>query len=78
MKVGPNDPCGCGSGKKYKKCCWTKDQQVQAQAAQDARGAIADEPAASADVTAAKSARKHQPSVNVPPVRSGAPRRRAV
>jgi len=20
-KVGPNDPCNCGSGKKYKKCC---------------------------------------------------------
>jgi uncharacterized protein YecA (UPF0149 family) len=19
-----NDPCPCGSGKKYKKCCWTK------------------------------------------------------
>ncbi len=24
-KVGPNDPCPCGSGKKYKKCCWAKD-----------------------------------------------------
>lgn len=21
IKVGPNDPCICGSGKKYKKCC---------------------------------------------------------
>ncbi len=21
MKVGRNDPCSCGSGKKYKKCC---------------------------------------------------------
>ena len=21
MKVGRNDPCPCGSGKKYKKCC---------------------------------------------------------
>lgn len=20
-KIGPNDPCHCGSGKKYKKCC---------------------------------------------------------
>ena len=20
-KIGPNDPCPCGSGKKYKKCC---------------------------------------------------------
>ena len=24
-KVGPNDPCPCGSGKKYKKCCRQKD-----------------------------------------------------
>ena len=24
-KVGPNDPCPCGSGKKYKKCCRAKD-----------------------------------------------------
>jgi hypothetical protein len=23
-KVGRNDPCPCGSGKKYKKCCWGK------------------------------------------------------
>jgi preprotein translocase subunit SecA len=25
-KVGPNDPCPCGSGKKYKKCCQGKEQ----------------------------------------------------
>ena len=25
-KVGPNDPCPCGSGKKYKKCCMHKEQ----------------------------------------------------
>ena len=24
-KVGRNDPCPCGSGKKYKKCCLGKD-----------------------------------------------------
>ena len=24
-KVYPNDPCPCGSGKKYKKCCGKKD-----------------------------------------------------
>ncbi len=24
-KVGPNDPCPCGSGKKYKQCCRQKD-----------------------------------------------------
>ena len=21
-KLGRNDPCPCGSGKKFKKCCW--------------------------------------------------------
>lgn len=26
-KVGRNDPCSCGSGKKYKNCCLQKDQQ---------------------------------------------------
>ena len=25
--VGRNDPCPCGSGKKYKKCCMLKEQQ---------------------------------------------------
>lgn len=23
-KIGRNDPCPCGSGKKYKSCCWGK------------------------------------------------------
>ena len=27
-KVGRNDPCPCGSGKKYKKCCG-KNQQIE-------------------------------------------------
>ena len=26
-KIGPNDPCPCGSGKKYKKCCMQKDKE---------------------------------------------------
>ncbi|MCY2987047.1 MAG: SEC-C metal-binding domain-containing protein [Planctomycetota bacterium] len=25
-RVGRNDPCPCGSGKKYKKCCMRKQQ----------------------------------------------------
>jgi uncharacterized protein YecA (UPF0149 family) len=25
-KIGRNDPCLCGSGKKYKKCCLDKDE----------------------------------------------------
>ncbi len=26
VKIGRNDPCPCGSGKKYKQCCLKKDQ----------------------------------------------------
>ncbi len=26
IKIGRNDPCHCGSGKKYKRCCLAKDQ----------------------------------------------------
>lgn len=26
-KIGRNDPCPCGSGRKYKRCCYGKDQE---------------------------------------------------
>jgi uncharacterized protein YecA (UPF0149 family) len=29
-KVGRNDPCPCGSGKKYKRCCLLKETQARA------------------------------------------------
>ena len=29
IEIGRNDPCPCGSGKKYKHCCLEKDQQMQ-------------------------------------------------
>ena len=28
-KAGRNDPCPCGSGKKYKNCCWDIDHKLQ-------------------------------------------------
>ncbi len=28
MNVGRNDPCPCGSGKKYKKCCLGKETET--------------------------------------------------
>jgi len=28
MKIGRNDPCPCGSGKKYKKCCYGKNDSI--------------------------------------------------
>ncbi len=33
-KLGRNDPCHCGSGKKYKKCCYLKDQALLRDASQ--------------------------------------------
>ena len=30
MKVGRNAPCPCGSGKKYKRCCWEAAQFPEA------------------------------------------------
>ncbi|MGH9839063.1 MAG: YecA family protein [Blastocatellia bacterium] len=29
MSTGRNDPCPCGSGKKYKKCCLAKDEEAK-------------------------------------------------
>ena len=28
-KVGRNQPCPCGSGRKYKRCCWEKDRVTE-------------------------------------------------
>lgn len=27
-KIGRNDPCPCGSGRKYKRCCLDKKEEV--------------------------------------------------
>ena len=27
-KIGRNEPCPCGSGKKYKHCCMQKEQAI--------------------------------------------------
>ncbi|WP_130860658.1 YecA family protein [Gracilibacillus phocaeensis] len=37
MEVGRNDPCPCGSGKKYKKCCMKKDNLVSLQKIKEER-----------------------------------------
>ena len=34
MKLNRNDPCHCGSGKKYKKCCLSKDDEQRTLASQ--------------------------------------------
>jgi len=60
--LGRNDPCHCGSGRKYKHCCLAKDEA----AAREARAKAAEEtPAASEPSSAAPAAparqKTHQP-----------------
>lgn len=44
-KTGRNDPCHCGSGKKYKHCCLQKDQAAESAALAQAAAARAAEAA---------------------------------
>lgn len=32
-KIGRNQPCPCGSGKKYKRCCWDRDRAARVNSA---------------------------------------------
>ena len=47
---GRNEPCHCGSGKKYKQCCLAKDEAAQ----REARAGASAEAAAAAAGDAAK------------------------
>lgn len=38
-KIGRNEQCPCGSGKKYKKCCMAKDRAKTAGAKKEGLGA---------------------------------------
>lgn len=60
-QLGRNDPCHCGSGRKYKQCCLAKDEDA-ARAAR-AEAAAKAPPPAPADTTPAKAKtpRTHQP-----------------
>jgi tetratricopeptide (TPR) repeat protein len=51
LKVGRNDPCPCGSGKKYKKCCMPKDEEQKSETQSDE----------SMDITAPSDNQKQQP-----------------
>jgi hypothetical protein len=52
MKLGRNDPCHCGSGKKYKYCHYEEDRRAEAEAlkkAADERAAVAAAESAESD-----------------------------
>jgi hypothetical protein len=58
--LGRNDPCHCGSGKKYKHCCLSKDEEIE----REARARAAERAAAEApveDERADREARKTTP-----------------
>jgi len=46
--IARNDPCHCGSGRKYKRCCQAKDEAAEREARAKAE-AEAPEPEASSD-----------------------------
>lgn len=43
--LGRNDPCHCGSGKKYKRCCLDKDEAAEREARAEAAAKTAAAPA---------------------------------
>ncbi|MGH9766742.1 MAG: SEC-C domain-containing protein, partial [Blastocatellia bacterium] len=46
MDIGRNDPCHCGSGKKYKKCCLPKDEEAKMAAKAATKPAPSEKPEA--------------------------------
>lgn len=49
-KAGRNDPCPCGSGQKYKRCCLPRDEAAERTAAAERAAALArEEPYAAID-----------------------------
>jgi hypothetical protein len=54
--LGRNDPCHCGSGKKYKQCCLAKDEET----ARAARAKAAAEAPAAQGAAPAHPGPKHQ------------------
>ena len=54
-KIGRNDPCRCGSGQKYKRCCLPRDEAAAAErAAADRAAALAREADRSAPAAATR------------------------
>lgn len=57
--VGRNDPCRCGSGKKYKLCCLDKDEKAAREARAKA-AAAAPPPEAAAEPPPAQARAQHR------------------
>jgi hypothetical protein len=61
-KPGRNEPCYCGSGKKYKHCCLAKDEAMAA----EARAKAAAEPVAPQEAAAPVQTRAPKPETHQP------------
>ena len=65
-RPGRNEPCHCGSGRKYKQCCLEKDEKA-ASAARAKAAAAAEAPAEpEADAASAKPKRPPKPETHQP------------
>jgi hypothetical protein len=62
-RPGRNEPCYCGSGRKYKHCCLAKDE---AEASAARARAAAEAPAAPPEAVPATPARPLKPQTNQP------------
>jgi len=58
-RPGRNEPCPCGSGRKYKQCCLAKDEQAAA-AARAAAAVSASAPAPEAAASKPARAPRHE------------------
>lgn len=77
LKTGRNDPCPCGSGKKYKKCCMEKDEEAERLALLELQKAKAAEETAAAEADDAGEGNEgegkteaHPGSAEPPPLRT--------
>ncbi len=60
-KIGRNDPCHCGSGQKYKRCCQEKDEATERAARAAAEVKKPPKPARIADLDLLRSAFAEEP-----------------
>ncbi|SEL39897.1 SEC-C motif-containing protein [Colwellia chukchiensis] len=66
MKLGRNEPCHCGSGKKFKRCCMSSVSKQHAQVFDDAEAMLAMNPSLSLDQLNAALQHKVQDRNNQP------------
>src|SRR5258708_519912 len=67
--VGRNDPCHCGSGKKYKKCCMAKDEAAEHKNIEENWAKLSAEAKAEAE----KQAKESKDTPNAPTKHAGNP-----